>query len=165
MGITFLKIHYHLTAYLKLFLYKFLFGKNFSVGKNTTFRKYFNVYLDKGATISIGKNCFFNNGCSLNALESIKIGDGCLFGENVKIYDHNHRFSKVETPIKEQGFTTGAVTIGKQCWFGSNVIILKGVHIGNNCVVGAGAVIDCDIPDGTLVKSDRTLTFQNINFK
>lgn len=128
----------------------------------TTFRRFFNIYLEKGATITIGKGCFFNHGCSLNALEKIQIGDECIFGENVKIYDHNHRFADTEVKIKNQGYTTAPVSIGNRCWFGSNVIVLKGASIGNNCVIGAGCIIAKDIPDDSIVTADRLLKIEKI---
>lgn len=160
-----LKISYHVNAILKTCLYKALFGRKIFLGGGTTFRRNFRIYLEKNATIHIGRNCFFNHGCSLNALESIQIGDGCIFGENVKIYDHNHRFNQMQVPIKEQGFTTGEVIIGNQCWIGSNAVILKGVHIGDHCVIGAGTVVDRDIPAGTLVTAERSLVLKPILWK
>ena len=45
---------------------------------------------------------------------------------------------------------------------GSNVTILKGTLIGNNCVIGAGCTIDCNIPDNTLVKNNKTIKFEKI---
>ena len=162
MGMKALKLKYHIAAILKIAMYKILFGKNFCAGRRTTFRRFFNIYLEKGAMISIGNDCFFNHGCSINALKSVKIGDACIFGENVKIYDHNHRFVDKQVKIKDQGFTTGAVTIGNKCWFGSNVVVLKGVHIGNNCVIGAGTVINQDIPNDSIVTSGRELTIKTI---
>lgn len=69
------------------------------------------------------------------------------------MYDHNHRFRDLNKPIKEQGFSDGEVIIGKHCWIGSNVVLLKGTHIGDNCVIGAGCVVDREIQDNTLVKN------------
>lgn len=86
-----------------------MFGKRFSVGKNTTFRKNFGLYLEKGASIKIGNDCFFNRGCSINCLESVEIGDHTIFGENVKIYDQNHKFRDRTKLIREQGYSTGRV--------------------------------------------------------
>lgn len=79
---------------------------------------------------------------------------GTLFGENVKIYDHNHRFQK-DSPIKEQGYSNGEVHIGGHCWIGSGVIILKGADISDNCVIGAGSVISGYIPEGCIAVSKR----------
>lgn len=157
-----LKLWYHIVALVKVTIYRIVFGSSFSWGKKSTFRKYFSVYLDKGAKIEVGKDCFFNHGCSLNALKKITIGDGCLFGENVKIYDQNHRFSDVNMAIKDQGFTTAEVHIGNHCWIGSNAVILKGVTIGDNCVIGAGCVIATDIPQNSIVTGNRNIEIKEI---
>lgn len=98
------------------------------------------------AKIFVGKNCFFNNDCSIAANEMICIGDNNLFGENVKIYDHNHKFDK-DSLIKSQGYSNSSVTIGDNCWIGSNVVILKGTIIENNCVIGAGCIVSGIIPE------------------
>lgn len=106
---------------------------------------------------------FFNNDCSINSNQLIKIG-GVLFGENVKIYDHNHRFNE-HKPIKAQGFSNGAVTIGERCWIGSNVTILKGSEIGNNCVIGAGCVISGKVPDNSIVRLKQTVEIEEIQYR
>lgn len=116
------------------------------------------ILLDKKATIEIGDDCFFNNDCSINALKSIKIGKGTIFGEGVKIYDHNHRFSDLQKSIKNQGFVSDEITIGNHCWIGSNVIILKGAKISDNCVIGAGVVVKEFIPSNTIVKQNLYIT-------
>lgn len=165
MGMKILKLKYHVAAFFRVLLYKTLFGGNFSVGGGTTFRRFFNIYLEKGASIKIGRECFFNHGCSLNALERIEIGDGCIFGENVKIYDHNHRFADTGQRIKEQGYSTAPIFIGNRCWFGSNAVILKGACIGNNCVIGAGCIIAQRIPDNSIVTADRQISVETIHRK
>lgn len=111
--------------------------------------------------IEIGDNCFFNNDCSINCNNKVIIGDGSLFGENVKIYDHNHRFKDVK-PIKEQGFSNGTVMIGNHCWVGSNVVILKNTVINDNCVIGAGCVISGEIPKDTIVKNNSSYQYKKI---
>ena len=107
---------------------------------------------------------FFNNDCSLNANNSIEIGEGTLYGENVKIYDHNHRFNQ-QKEIKQQGYSNGRVVIGQRCWIGSNVIILKGTEIGNNCVIGAGCVISGKISDNSVVRLTQCVVTENIIYK
>lgn len=109
--------------------------------------------IGKKGKIAIGNDCFFNHDCSLNSLEKIEIGKGCLFGENVKIYDHNHKFLDTSIPIKEQGYFMEKVCIGQHCWIGSNVVILKGTIIGDNCVVGAGCIVRGKVENGTVLKS------------
>lgn len=117
---------------------------------------------DTNGSIQIGRDCFFNNGCSINCNNQIVIGNGSLFGENVKIYDHNHRFNKDEL-IKNQGFSNGKVSIGNHCWIGSNVVILKNTIINDNCVIGAGCIISGEIPENTIVKTNSNYKLEKIN--
>lgn len=149
------KIYFHICAVIKRLLLKLLFGRRFMVGKGVTWRRRFSVMIEPDGRCDIGDNVFFNNDCSINCIQHIVIGQGCLFGEGVKIYDHNHRFRSLNKTIKEQGYSTGEIVIGNNCWIGSNVVILKGAQIGNNCVIGAGCVIDQRILDNTIVKMNR----------
>ncbi len=163
IGMKILKIKYHLCAAMKIFLYKMVFGKKFLCGSRTTFRRNFNIYIEDGNTkLKIGDDCFFNHGCSINVLLNVDIGGECIFVENVKIYDHNHRFTDETRKIKDQGYTVAPVKIGSHCWFGSNVVILKGVTIGDNCVIGAGCIITEDIPSNSIVTMDRKLLINSI---
>lgn len=153
-----LKIYWRVRAELKKLCFKAMFGKRFSVGKNTTFRPNFGLYLEKGASIKIGDDCFFNRGCSINCLQSVEIGDHTIFGENVKIYDQNHKFRDTDKLIREQGYSMGKVKIGNDCWICTNAVILKGVTIGDHSVIGAGCIVDRDIPPNSLVKCNAGLT-------
>ena len=160
-----IKLKHHISAIVTQIVYKIIYGSRFKVGKGTTWRKNLSIMIDKGGKIYIGKDCFFNNYCSLNANEGITIGDNSIFGENVKIYDHNHRFSDRSKLVKEQGFSNEKVVIGSNCWIGSNVTILKGTQVGNGCVVGAGTVVSGTVPDNTIVRMERELVFEAIKSK
>lgn len=140
-------------------LLKILYGRRFSLGKGSTWRKGISVTIGKNGRIRIGENCFFNNFCSLNSMKNIVIGDNTIFGENVKIYDHNHRFNKLDL-IKKQGYSIGEVIIGSNCWIASNVTILKGAVIGDDCVIGANVVVSGIIPNGTIMKMDNKNVYQ-----
>lgn len=118
---------------------------------SSTFRAGFHAVCEDEGHIIIGKNVFFNNYCTVCALNEITIGDGTIFGENVKIYDHNHIYSNPDMLIKHQGYTSAPIHIGKHCWIGSNVTILKGVTIGDNSVIGAGCVVYKDVPEQTVL--------------
>lgn len=156
------KLLYHIIAFFKLRIYKIIYRKNTEFGKNITFRKSFELMISKEGRVEIGDNCFFNNYCSIFANQLVKIGNGTIFGENVKIYDHNHRFKDKKLSLKEQGFSNGEVKIGNHCWIGSNVIILKGAKIGDNCVIGAGCIIKSDIAASTIVTKNDDLIFNEI---
>ena len=159
---TLVKIWLHCLSLIQKGFFKIIYGRKFNVKSGTTWRKRMSFMIGTTGYVQIGSNCFFNNGCSINSLDKIIIGDRCLFGENVCIYDHNHRFSK-NIPIKEQGYTKKEIQIGNDCWIGSGVTILKGVHIGNKVIISAGCVITANIPDNTLVKLNQNLVLNSIN--
>ena len=146
---------YHSKALLKKCFFKTIYGKKVSFGSKVTWRRNFSLVIGPKAYIKIGNNSFFNHECTLDATTGIEIGEGTLFGENVKVYDHNHRFNDFDKPINEQGYSSKKIIIGNHCWIGSNTVILKGVHIGDNCVIGAGCIISTDIPKNTIVKVDN----------
>ena len=58
---------------------------------NINLRNYCNILVGNDAILNISSNVFMNNYCSINCLENIEIGENTLFGEGVKIYDHNHQ--------------------------------------------------------------------------
>lgn len=138
----------------RLIKIKFLaikYKKRFTCGKNILFRRDFSIRIAENGYVKIGNGCFFNNSFHLTSLCGVEIGSNCIFGENVKIYDHNHNYCNVDQLIKSQGFTYSKVKIGDNCWIGSNVVVLKGVKIGSNCVIGANTLVYKDIPDNSLV--------------
>ena len=141
-----------------------LFNRNINIGRKTSWRRKCS-FISEGGKITIGNRCFFNNECSIVSLDSVTIGDNSIFGENVKIYDHNHRFNSLNKTVKEQGYTKDSISIGNNCWIGSNVVILKGTKIGNNCVIGAGVTLSGNIPDGTIVKQNYNYVIEPIKFK
>lgn len=132
------------------------------LSKGIAIRGNLNLLCHHSGEISIGKNTFFNNGCSINCFENVNIGDNCLFGEAVKIYDHNHRFNNPQQLIKDQGYSTAPIIIGDNVWVGSNVTILKGVSIGSNAIISAGSIINQSIPVNYIVKNSNNLQCEPI---
>jgi acetyltransferase-like isoleucine patch superfamily enzyme len=59
--------------------------------------------------------------------------------------------------VSDQGYNIGEITIGNNCWIGSNVIILKDVTIGDNVVIGAGCIIHKSIPSDSVVRNQQNL--------
>lgn len=78
-----------------------------------------------------------------------------MFGDGVRIFDHNHKYSNYH--IEKIQFSFAKITIGKNCWIGANVVILKGVTIGDNVIIGANALIYKDIPANSIVTSQEDL--------
>lgn len=81
--------------------------------------------------------------------ESVIIGDHCLIASNVFVSDHDHGSAELASlliPPSERELITAPVQIGHSCWIGQNVCILKGVTLGENCIVAAGAVVTRSFP-------------------
>lgn len=141
---------------------KFVTKKNSNINlrKKIIFERYSNIYVGNEADLYIGESTYFNQGAIISCQKSIRIGSHCLFGPNVKIYDNNHKFKKnvgvsFEHSAKE-------IEVGNHCWIASNVVILKGSKIGNNCVIGANCVVSGIIPDNSIVKCNNEITIQEI---
>ncbi|KMQ63672.1 exopolysaccharide biosynthesis protein [Chryseobacterium sp. BLS98] len=131
---------------------------NIIIGETFFVRDYCRISVLPGATLNIGKGVFFNNYSSINCLNSITIGDNSIFGEGVKIYDHNHKYGFIpDFSVHKNDYTKAPVIIGKNCWIGSNTVILKGVEIGDNCIIGAGCVIHKSVPANTIIKNSQNL--------
>jgi acetyltransferase-like isoleucine patch superfamily enzyme len=104
------------------------------------------VLLQSEGRLEIGPRVYINRDVMIVALESISIGEGTRVAERVSIRDHDHRFDLLCKPIREQGYASAPIHIGRECWIGCNAVILKGVAIGDHAVVGAGAVVTRDVP-------------------
>ena len=61
----------------------------------------------------------------------------------------------MDRPIKEQGFSNGEVYIGNHCWIGNSAVILKGAHISDHCVIGAGCVVSDFVPEWSILTQTR----------
>lgn len=102
-------------------------------------------YCDYGKHIEVGKNFFANYNCTIIDVAKVTIGDNCQMAPNVAIYTAGH---PVHPDSRNSLYEYGVeVTIGDNVWIGGNSVILPGVHIGSNTVIGAGSVVTKDIPD------------------
>ena len=101
-------------------------------------------YCDYGSHIHVGKNFFANYNCTIIDVAPVTIGDNCQMAPNVAIYTAGH---PVHPAARNTAYEYGIeITIGENVWIGGNTVILPGVHIGNNAVIGAGSVVTKDIP-------------------
>ncbi|WP_261010776.1 DapH/DapD/GlmU-related protein [Streptococcus mitis] len=124
------------------------------VGSNVICRNFENFHVSSGKLI-LHDGVFINNSCSFNCMERIEIGNGTMMGEGVRFYDHDHIYTAEK--IEKWQWTTAPIRVGKDCWIGSNVTILKGVTIGDNTIIGAGCLIRNDIPSNSVVYNDGNL--------
>lgn len=121
--------------------------------------------------IFIGDNVIIRPGSYLYAdprpnAGRIVISNNVLIGNCVHIYTNNHSFEDTTKPILRQGYPraceTDSVLIKEGSWIGSCSIILPGVTIGKNCVVGAGSVVTKSIPDFTLAVGSPAKVIRNL---
>ena len=124
------------------------------VGSNVICRNFENFHVSSGKLI-LHDGVFINNSCSFNCMERIEIGSGTMMGEGVRFYDHDHIYTAEK--IEKWQWTTAPVRVGRDCWIGSNVTILKGVTIGDNTIIGAGCIVRKDIPANSVVYNDGNL--------
>lgn len=132
------------------------------VEKYVNTRRSCNFLLYPGSALIIHENVFFNNFCSISCLGRIEIGENTMFGEGVKLYDHNHeyRYDNEILRISHDNFAIDKITIGRNCWIGSNVTILKGVNIGDNVIIGANCLIYQSISSNSIVKHKEDLIIE-----
>lgn len=100
--------------------------------------------------VTLGDGVFFNRGCHVVVQEGLIVGDYSIFGEGVSIHDDNHIPGRGREPIASRGLATQPIAIGRNVWVGAKAVILPGVRIGDNAVVGAGAVVTRDVPPYTI---------------
>ena len=124
------------------------FGKNARVNQP--------IYVDYGYNIHLADNSLINMHCTLVDTAPIVIGESTMIGPDVKIYTAIHALDGAERFWLEPDGTaavktyTAPVKIGKFTWVGGGSIILPGVTIGDNVVIGAGSVVTKDIPSGVV---------------
>lgn len=115
-------------------------GKNMLIGYGSY------IQIGKNAKLSIG-NSFINREVKIICNKEITIGNDCIIAMGVIIRDNdggNHKILSAEYK------NCKSITIGNHVWIGENVVILKGVTIGEGCVIAAGSLVTKDLPPYSL---------------
>jgi acetyltransferase-like isoleucine patch superfamily enzyme len=100
----------------------------------------------KNGSLMLGERVFINTGATVVATHNIVIGDDCLIGDLVAIFDTDfHRLEPSRPP------RTAPVRLGTNVWVGRSAMILPGVTIGDHAVIAAGSIVTADVPAKTLV--------------
>ena len=91
-----------------------------------------------------GKNIYANYNLTMVDDTHIYVGDYTMFGPNVTLATAGH---PILGELRQHGYQYNApIHIGKNCWLGAGVIVMPGVTIGDNTIIGAGSVVTKDIP-------------------
>lgn len=118
-----------------------------AVGEGAVIRPPF--HCDYGSNIRLGQGVFLNYNCVILDVAEVSIGDGTQIGPAVQIYAADH---PRDPQARAQGLESARpVRIGRNVWIGGGAIILPGVTIGDDAVVGAGSVVTRDVPAGATV--------------
>jgi maltose O-acetyltransferase len=117
------------------------------VGRGAVIRPPF--HCDYGYNIRLGNDAFLNFDCVILDVTSVEIGDGAQIGPAVQIYAADH---PRDADQRRSGLELGRpVRIGRNAWIGGGAIILPGIAIGDDAIVGAGSVVTRDVPAGATV--------------
>jgi acetyltransferase-like isoleucine patch superfamily enzyme len=118
-----------------------------------------NVRIDRGVRIlaanrsrvRIGPGTRIGIGSVLNGGDSITIGQDCLISGYVYLQTSMHRFQMPDRPIRDQHFDHGPVIIGPGAWIAAHAVVMPGITIGDNAIVGSNAVVTHDVPAMAIV--------------
>lgn len=130
-----------------------------SAGKNCIVEQ--PLFCTYGYNTTVGDNFFLNVNCKLMDSGKITIGDNVFIAPNVCIITEEHA---MDTAQRIQGLEyTHPVTIGDNVWICAGVLVLPGVTIGANSVIGAGSVVTKDIPPDSLAVGNPCKVIRKVN--
>ncbi len=112
------------------------------VGEETVIRS--PLFVDYGSNLTVGARTFANFGLVALDVAPISIGDDVQIGPNVQLLTATHPVDK--DLRRDKWESADPIVIGNNVWLGGGVIVLGGVSIGDNTVVGAGSVVSRDLP-------------------
>lgn len=115
---------------------------------------------DYGYNISIGENFYSNHNLIILDPGKVSFGNNVFIGPNCSFYTAEHPLD-AETRNKELEFAR-PITVGNNVWFGGSVVVIGGVNIGDNCVIGAGSVVTKDIPANSLAVGNPCKVIKNL---
>jgi len=117
-------------------------------------------FCDYGSNIRLGSRVFFNFNCVVLDVCEVQIGDHSLFGPGVQILTPLHPRDAASRRQKEFG---KPITIGRDVWVGGGALILAGVRIGDQAIIGAGSVVTRDVPAGAFAAGNPCRVIRDNN--
>lgn len=105
-------------------------------------------WCDYGFNIKVGKNFYSNHNLVILDCAEVRFGDNVFIGPNCGFYTAIHPIDAEQRKMEIEW--AKPIKVGNDVWFGGSVIVLPGVTIGDNVVIGAGSVVVKDIPSGVV---------------
>lgn len=128
------------------------------IGENVTIWTPF--FCSYGKNTYLGNNVFLNYMCTILDCNQVRIGNHVMVGPSVHMYTAAHHLKAKE---RNMGLEVAMpITIEDNVWIGGGAIILPGVSIGQNAVVGAGAIVTRDVPPDTVVAGNPARVIRKI---
>ena len=113
-----------------------------------------------GQNTYIGEYVYLNFMCVILDNNDVRIGNHVMIGPSVQIYTAAH---PIQAETRNQGWEVAkAIVIEDNVWIGGGAILLPGIHIGRNAVVGAGAVVSRDVPAYSVVAGNPARVIREI---
>ncbi len=116
-------------------------------------------YTESGAHISVGRNVFINQNCTFYDLGGIDIADDVMIGPNVSLITSGHPLAPSK---RRDGVIAKPIVIERNVWIAAGATVIGGVTVGENSVVGAGAVVTKDVPPNTFVGGNPAQVIRSI---
>jgi len=115
-------------------------GNGVFVGRNT-------ILSCKNGDITINDNANLGFNCEIFSASRVRVGKNVLMAAYVYLVGGTHHFDRTDIPILLQDRSSQGIDIGDNTWLGAHVVVFDGVKVGKECVVGAGAMVNQDLPD------------------
>ncbi len=116
-------------------------------------------YTTGGPDITIGRNVFINQNCTVYDLGGLEIGDDVMIGPNVSLITSGHPIAPSQ---RRAGVTASPIKIERNVWIAANVTVIGGLTIGENSVIAAGSVVTRDVPANSLAGGNPARVIRSI---
>jgi len=104
----------------------------------------------KDGDIVLGDHANLGFHCEVFSGSSVTVGAHALFAAQVYLVGGGHEFERADAAVIDQPRTSRGIALGENVWLGTGVKVLDGIRVGSHVVVGAGAVVASDLPDGAV---------------
>lgn len=117
-------------------------------------------WCDYGYNIEVGENFYANHNLVILDCAKVEFGDNVFIGPNCSFYTAGH---PLDAKQRNEGLEYAhPIKLGDNIWLGGNVVVLPGVSIGSNSVIGAGSVVTKDIPENVVAVGNPCRVVKNI---